>query len=409
MTDYQRLHHNNRRRTTPMKDYKNKIALIGFMTLIVMASNRSRNRLLLRNGKIKQIDEEFLPDKPNVAYHDIKASYGRAEYAPLIDDDWSCAWFPNDHKKCDELFYNRLPPPTPNSEQTESGAIDSQRWLFLGDSTMKRLFDGSALKAVLVQEPMQDGCLGQVTCDEHEADRCELNANFGLPYADQWIAPNPHVFEGPKKFGAENAYCTDCSGCQTHFLECRSNRNVDGSGRSLSKRSECNKGKRRYGGFMTMEFARDTEIQTPEFRTTQENIAAYIGRTWNTPEMLQDWGKPICIIGAGNHDLLLDGITTPDFVQNVKFMLTTMMPVCEHMIWLGNTTNGRKSEYPQTMKQMKGWDRAVKEMLESEPELRGMMSYIEVVDAAYKFPHADFIHMDASWYMQLGQLFVSLM
>jgi len=38
-----------------------------------------------------------------------------------------------------------------------------------------------------------------------------------------------------------------------------------------------------------MEFARDTEIQTPEFRTTQENIAAYVCRTWNTPEMFQDW------------------------------------------------------------------------------------------------------------------------
>ena len=160
---------------------------------------------------------------------------------------------------------------------------------------------------------------------------------------------------------------------------------------------------------MTMEFARDTEIQTPEFRTTQENIAAYIGRTWNTPEMLQDWGKPICIIGAGNHDLLLDGITTPDFVQNVKFMLTTMMPVCEHMIWLGNTTNGRKSEYPQTMKQMKSWDRAVKEMLESEPKLHGMMSFLDVIDASLTFPHADYIHMDDSWYMQLGQWFVSLM
>jgi hypothetical protein len=333
------------------------------------------------------------------------------------NNDWYCSWFPNDHKKCDDLFRMRLPLPKTNilSSDTngdgETSPLDNQRWLFLGDSTMKRLFDRSALKAVLVLEPLiksQDGCLGQVSCEEHLADRCKLNENLGLPYAEQWLPPDPSMFEGPKKFGASNPFCTDCSGCQTQILECRTQNDVDAiaktNTRSLSKCS-----KRRYGGFITMEFARDTEIQTPEFRTTQENVAAYVDRVWNTPDMLHAWGKPICVLGTGNHDILLDGITTVDFIKNVRFMLTSMMPSCEHMIWLGNTTNGRKSEFLQTMKQMKVWDRAVKELLESEPELRNVMSFLDVLDASLTFPHADFIHMGDTWYEQLGLWFTSLM
>jgi len=127
---------------------------------------------------------------------------------------------------------------TPNKPKVVPMAA-SVGYFSLSDSTMKRLFGLSSLKAILVQEQIQDGYLGQVTCDEHEADRCDIYANFGLPYVDHWIALNPHVFEGPKKFGAQNAYCSDCLGCQTLFLECRSNNGVDASDimteRSLSK------------------------------------------------------------------------------------------------------------------------------------------------------------------------------
>jgi len=158
-----------------------------------------------------------------------------------------------------------------------------------------------------------------------------------------------------------------------------------------------------------MEFARDLEIQTPQFQTTQENLAAYVSHKWNTPELLELWGKPICVLGAGNHDILLDNITTEDFVRNVRFMLTTMQPACGHLVWLGNTTNGRESEYPQTMRQMKSWDAAVKEMIESEPLLLGMSSFIDVIDASLTFPHADFIHMDDRWYSELGKWFIDFM
>jgi len=334
-----------------------------------------------------------------------------AEASPL-SDVWSCSWFPNDHLKCIELLYNRLPSAATNKERMIGGGnvqhqINSQRWLFFGDSTMKRLFDLSELKKVLIEDPLKEvgrKCLGDAKCEEHAADRCDLNINFGLPFAEQWVPPDPNSFEGPKKYGVEHPYCTDCSGCQTHFMECSYLFDPRGGSGSV-----CKNNKRRYGGYITMEFARDKEIQTPQFSTTQENVGHYISTIWNTPDLLGEWGKPICVLGTGNHDILLDAITTKDFIQNVFFMLKTMQQSCSHMVWLGNTCNGRESEYPQTMKQMKVWDRAVMELIESNPDLLNMMTYLDVLDASLTFPHADFIHMDDHWYNELGKFFISFM
>ena len=160
-----------------------------------------------------------------------------------------------------------------------------------------------------------------------------------------------------------------------------------------------------------MEFARDTEIQTPEFRTTQENVAAYVMRNWNTPDLLQHWKKPVCVLSAGNHDALTGKKgyvpSTEDFVRNVKFMLTTMKPVCEHIIWLGNTTNKEPTRFPQTMERMISFDKGVKELIGSEPELLSMMSFIDVIDASLTHPHDDFIHMDKFWYNKFGFWFVN--
>lgn len=158
---------------------------------------------------------------------------------------------------------------------------------------------------------------------------------------------------------------------------------------------------------MTMEFARDREIQTPIFQTTQENIAHYLKHEFNSIDLVRQWGKPICVVGTGNHDVLLDGITTKDFTSNVHFLLHNLKHVCSHMVWLGNTCNGRESKFPQTMKQMKVWDSAVKEMIEAEPDLMVMMTFVEVFDASLTFSHSDFIHMSNAWYEELGKFFLN--
>lgn len=245
---------------------------------------------------------------------------------------WTCSWFPAEHSSCDEMLTIRLQQ-TGNSQKgtEEVKRPQRQRWIFLGDSTMKRLFDRSALKHHLILEAHKKNkkkCLGRVTCKEHQQkDRCNMNSVYGLPYAEEWIVPDPNLFEGPVKYGSErgNEYCSDCSGCQTQFLEC--------SFYSAARESiNCGDHKRIYGGYMTMEFAKDREMQTPDYGYTQENIASYISQIWNTPELVRDWGKPICVLGDGNHDILLEGITRDDFLKNVLFLFNTFQPVCGHFI-----------------------------------------------------------------------------
>ncbi len=285
-------------------------------------------------------------------------SFGIAADIPIPNsEEWSCTWFPDDHTRCDEIL----------SKITND---DAQRWIFFGDSTMKRLFNGSDLKKHLISQPRdmnEKACLGRVSCEEHQQeDRCELNSVYGLPNVDQdeWISPDPTKFEGPIRYGLERGHqsCTDCRGCQTHFLECSFDSSTD-------EVSDCNSDRRVYGGYMTMEFARDRELQTPEFGTTQENIASYLSQTWNAPELIREWGKPICVFSGGNHDIILPGIRRQNFIDNVQWMLNTLQSECHHFIWLSNTPNKKKLQYPQHLAIMKSWDRGVKELIAGDQEL----------------------------------------
>ncbi len=286
-------------------------------------------------------------------------------------EKWSCSWFPGNHARCNNILSRRIPPPVTERKESRDGSKDGvkhQRWIFFGDSTMKRLFDRSDIKQRLVitaYKTNKKKCLGKVTCSEQQQkDRCELNSVYGLPYTDKWILPDPNRFEGPIKYGAQkgNEFCTDCSGCQTHFLECSF------SSSAIESR-KCKDDKRVYGGYMTMEFARDRELQTPEFGTTQENIAAYMSQVWNTPELVRDWGKPICVVSSGNHDILLEGITKDDFISNVRWLLKTLQPECDHLIWLSNTANGVEQDFKQTLKSMKSWDSGVKDLIAADQGL----------------------------------------
>ena len=371
---------------------------------------------------------------------------------------WSCVWSPTDQKECNDVFCRRLPPPTAYHTDHHNGKnvlVDSQRWICFGDSTMWRLFSMSRLNLMLVNKktPLKgygdgskNGCLSSpppVMCRKLVGNRCKLNDLFSLPFAKTWIAPNRSMgmIAGPVVYGAENPFCNDCSGCNTQILECLAGSTTGANTnngtstlsvnrvnesefahksmhetatnnnkphiRSLFSQTKC---AARYGGFISMEFAKDVELQTPEFQTTQENIAAYIDRVWNTAELLKDWGKSVCVLSAGNHDMVIANITTTvEYIQNVKFMLTNIMDsCCVHMIWLRNTTDIKDyPEHIQTKEKMKLWDVSVKKMIEVEPTLHRMMSFIDVHNASLTHAREDHIHMDQNWYKLLGFWFGS--
>jgi hypothetical protein len=214
------------------------------------------------------------------------------------ESSWNtCKWAPGDHAPCTELLVARLPKP----QQATLTSPQRQRWLFFGDTTMHKLnlyskihsrLIGDVLSKVQKQEP----CWKSLECQQRRASRCHLNHLFGLPYAETWIQPDSSKFEGPTGNGLENHFCQDCDGCRSNFLQCTLKENdtvTDGDNDDTNK---CSHDKKLvYGGYFSIEFARDVEIQTPQYKTTQENIALFLSESWSSKgALLDDWGLPIC-------------------------------------------------------------------------------------------------------------------
>ena len=276
---------------------------------------------------------------------------------PIKPLKWTCTWSPEPNKQgeCNELLFERLPPPIVPTNVLQARDINvapqKQRWLFFGDSTMKRPFTLSNLNRYLVEEPFLltkvpkeengDQCWSSLICDERHVDRCDHASVFQFDTIPDWQSPihSPN-FEGPTNYAVDKPYCSDCGGCDPHFLHCIPN-TYNPSIDIEHLNETCEKKKLVYGGFMKVEFARDVELQTSMYRTTQENTAFYLREQFNTPELVRQWGQPICVIGTGFHDMILliktDDFNKDRFVENVEWYLYIMKDVCSHIIWLTNT------------------------------------------------------------------------
>jgi len=351
----------------------------------------------------------------------------RSMFSANIPHPWHCTFDPDDLAECNAMLSGRLPPPTKYLLPGVSQKVERQRWLFFGDSTMSRLYHFSDLKNRLTPQTGQGNCPVQdIVCEEHaeiRGNQCGLHDVFGLERTKEWIRPDGSKDEGPHGFGLLNPYCKDCSSCLSHFHEC-THVPLEVLGTKVkSSDLGCANTKQVYGGYFAQNFVRDVELQTPELRTTQENYAAYISRKWNTPELVRDWGKPICVVREGMHDVLqrayqlaVRGDFDHKFMDNIRWLLKRYQPVCQHIVWIGNTANGNEGNttlYPhmltQTMSNMIQIDTDVKDVIESDPELHAMVSFIDVHNASLFRPHADFVHMKQSWCKDLGGWLSSFM
>jgi hypothetical protein len=291
---------------------------------------------------------------------------------------WTCQWSPSSPEQCNMLLAHRLPPLSPSKKQ---------RWLFFGDSTMKRPFSVSNLQKFIVEDPLAnqqqvavkdgddggkkddsnekndddkekdtstsiigntvDPCYAGIKCEERHVDRCDHDKVFKFDRVDEWQSPIyfPN-FEGPANYAKDKPYCSDCGGCDPHFLHCEPVQLT--SKQSKEKAEQCKSNKTIYGGFMKVEFAKDVELQTPMYRTTQENTAFYLNQHFNTPYMVQEWGKPICVIGTGLHDMILllktEHFHMLHFIKNVEWYLMIMKNECSHIVWVTNTAPTRENK-----------------------------------------------------------------
>lgn len=179
--------------------------------------------------------------------------------------------------------------------------------LILGDSTMRRLnihgFGSILPPCKLIKS----------------TNRCGLSNYTGIPYVKspvQVVDGN----EGPFVYGVTNPGCTDCGGCAPSFSDCD----------SISLE------------YFPIEFAKDTEFQSKNYRYTQETIAL---------KYIANRNYDFIIFSTGLHDVRYTNVTNIDpFKKNVlwytKLLLKAIRLKTTKLIWL-STTAVRKDLQPE--------------------------------------------------------------
>jgi hypothetical protein len=231
--------------------------------------------------------------------------------------EFACVWQPFEDAPCVDRLSRQI-----KASLRNGPLLNHRRWLFLGDSTMFQLFKVSPLlEYLVVNAPIEASC-PQYACRTVRARRCDTNEQLQIPRPDQWVRPNHSRAEGPVYNGLEHPFCRDCIGCDSVLIAC-SNREAN-LPCVLSNTSRQNGA---YGGYSAVEFARDVEIQSLEYTTTQQNVAQYLQRHWNTKEMMTDFGRPICVVGAGVHDMTIPNVQLPVFLENVQWYVDILSSV----------------------------------------------------------------------------------
>jgi hypothetical protein len=307
--------------------------------------------------------------------------------------DFACQWKPGDDFPCVNRLLNQVKASIKDSDSAYA-PLYHRRWIFLGDSTMSRLVTISPLAEYLITEaPVKKAC-PQYQCETISAGRCDTIEKLKIPRPSYWVPPNFTRAEGPLQYGWENPFCHDCDGCNALLLSCSTPET--GQWCILTNTSQA-----MFGGYLPVEFARDVEIQSDEYITTQENVVKYMERDLNTDEMIADFGHPICIVGAGLHDINIPEIQLEAFLENVRWYLDLLSPVCDHVVWVSNNSP-LTDEYAQ--KKTNEWNLAVRNLLME----RDHTSFVDVFAASVEYAHEDNIHMSSEWYNLLGKMFLKV-
>eukprot|EP00977_Amphora_coffeiformis_P026313 scaffold25467_cov92-Amphora_coffeaeformis.AAC.1 len=225
-----------------------------------------------------------------------------------------CTWGvePHNQTTCQELIRTTVCRPS-GIHHTDSRI---QRLLFLGDSTMGLTYQFSGYSTAYSidrQRVLEES--GLFECRrfyyrDFGGDRCHINEQLGLEYPANWTAPRNELFEGPAMYGLdpEHKHCQDKRGGLCEVLDCHPKSGLD-LDNAVSVLNETERESLIYAGYIGVEFARDVELQTPQFSTTQENVASFLNRTWNTKEMLKIYEKPTCVVNTGHHDAIIGNLT----------------------------------------------------------------------------------------------------
>ena len=236
-----------------------------------------------------QADEEF----PASFYID-----GHFDYSA----EWICKYDPKDNTACNDLLAKRLPAPVINPHSSDH-SFSRRRVLFFGDSTMNLLYHTSPLKPRF--DPINNkGFPKDLVCKEikdpiPKHDKCQhMQREFGfeIPQPDQYQAPNITEMEGPY----DKPFCDTCGTCSSSLHYCMKTQIETPNEQVLTMDEDRVTGssptRQMYGGYIAQSFMKDVMVQTPKFHYTQQTIADWIDTNYNNPTLVDEWGKPICIM-----------------------------------------------------------------------------------------------------------------
>jgi hypothetical protein len=307
-------------------------------------------------------------------------------------EDIMCSWAEGADTECVNHLVNRIRMTTRKNSSKRQGSISWQtagsRWFFVGDSTINVMYHLTLNKTLhSTTRP----------CPEASCQRLFAPRNgqvwklFDHELPNVWRRANHTLGEGPCHRGYTNSSLQDCTTCDWDVNLCTNIEKCQGSTTQGAS-----------GGYIGVEFARDVEVQSEKYSTTQENFAHWLEEKWNTPSLVQALDRPICVLATGMHDQAIPNMTTPLFLKNARWYLHLMAPQCSHIIWLDSNTP-RSNKQPQKKLQTKQWNDGILDILvEDFPH---QSSYVSVYEASKTAGHSDNIHMRRRWYLALGAMF----
>lgn len=233
-------------------------------------------------------------------------------------------------------------------------------WVFLGDSTMNRLFD-SIIKT-------KRSCKSV----KRAPGRCNLLPYLGQKKRKKWTKPSKN--EGPHMYGLNHPFCTDCHECNSELYDC---------------------GKHTFE-YISVEFARDVEIQTPTSNTTQETIAQYL-------QLKECDIFCKCVVNSGIHDMALPHLTDQLYVKHVHFYVQQLVNSCQNVVWMSMTAVRGDKGFPQNNGRIHRWNMLIKGMLHKNFPKVGFIDVFSMSN--FTNLHFDNVHLKRSGYDLIASFF----
>jgi hypothetical protein len=150
-----------------------------------------------------------------------------------------------------------------------------------------------------------------------------------------------------------------------------------------------------------MEFACDVVWQTTRYRTTQEYTADWLCNG------LAIYPNSAC----GLHDMDVSDNNVTIYIKNVRWYLSLSLAnaspaLVSVTLSLANASLA-SGNYTQTIARTNEWNKVVWQELSGKHFLNAT-TYIDLWSSSQTWPHADSLHMDVRWNMELSQLFTQL-